>query len=206
MKVKICGITRPEEAEYAARSGADFIGINFSPRSRRVVSIPLAIKIASACKEGGAEPVGIFVDETADQLISICEQVGLTSVQLHGETARKSLAYILKRFSIFYAISVEKSGNCLKNEEFSPEITPLYDYLKGGSGESFDWRVFSPPKNSSWMLAGGLNPGNVAEAIALLRPYGVDVASGVEYPGSVRKDPVLIKTFIKIAKESDEAL
>ena len=110
MKVKICGMTHPDDAEYAARLGADYIGIIFADRSRRKVSLAVAKCIADVSKKAGAEPVGVFVDQTADQIASICEQTGINTVQLHGATSQQALHAILGHYSIIYAISVEKNG------------------------------------------------------------------------------------------------
>ena len=110
MKVKICGMTHPDDAEYAARLGADYIGIIFADRSRRRVSLPVAKSIADRSRKANAEPVGVFVDQTADQIISICTHTGINTVQLHGATSQKALHAILGYYSIIYAISAEKNG------------------------------------------------------------------------------------------------
>jgi 2,5-diamino-6-(5-phospho-D-ribosylamino)pyrimidin-4(3H)-one isomerase/dehydratase len=195
MKVKICGVTHPEDAEYAAHLGADYIGIIFADRSMRKVTLPVAKSIADVCRKEGAEPIAVFVDETAEQIASICEQTGIKTVQLHGAISQQALQALLGHYSIIYAISVEKKVEALPNT-----VIPLYD-SEGGTGLSFDWMTFSPPQNRFWMLAGGLTADNVAEAIALLKPDGVDVATGVEVPHTRRKDPLLVKAFIQAAKE-----
>lgn len=204
MKVKICGMTHPDDAEYAARLGADYIGIIFADRSRRKVSLAVAKCIADVSKKAGAEPVGVFVDQTADQIASICEQTGINTVQLHGATSQQALHAILGHYSIIYAISVEKNGITSQTQTLPISVIPLYDNSNGGTGVPFDWMAFSPPKNTCWMLAGGLNAENVADAIALLKPNGVDVATGVEFPNTTRKDPILVKAFIQAAKNVKE--
>lgn len=200
MKVKICGMTHPDDAEYAARLGADYIGIIFADRSRRKVLLPVAKYIADVSKKAGAEPVGVFVDQTADQIASICEQTGINTVQLQGATSRQALQDILGHYSIIYAISIEKNGMTNQAQTLPISVIPLYDNSNGGTGVPFDWMAFSPPKRTCWMLAGGLNADNVAEAIALLKPSEVDVATGVEFPNSTRKNPILVKAFIQAAK------
>lgn len=206
MKVKICGLTHPDDAEYAARFGADYIGIIFADRSRRRVSLPVAMSIVEGVKRANAEPVGVFVDQTADQIISICKQTGINTVQLHGAIARQALPVLLDHYSIIYAMSVEKNGVISQAQTLPTTVMPLYDYSNGGTGIPFDWRAFSPPKNTHWVLAGGLNADNVAEAIALLKPNGVDAATGVEFPNSTRKDPILVKAFIQAAKNVKETI
>ncbi len=193
-------MTDLNDAIYAADLGADYIGIILSSYSKRHVSISVAEKIASAAKEGGAEPVAVFVDETAEQIISVCKQIGIKRVQLHGPISRKSYSELPKDFSIVYTISVKGNSISCSTETLDRPVTLLFDSSPGGSGKPFDWMQFSPPKSCDWILAGGLNPQNVQEAIQLLKPQGVDVASGVEFKNSIRKDPELVKAFIKAAK------
>lgn len=200
MKVKICGVTHPGDAEYAACSGADYIGIIFAEQSRRKVSLPVAKGIAEATREAGAEPVGVFADQAADQIISICEKTGIDTIQLHGAASQQALHALLGCYSIIHAIFVEKNGIPLQAQTLPSSVIPLYDNSNGGKGAPFDWKAFSPPKNTYWILAGGLNAVNVAEAIALLKPNGVDVATGVEFFNETRKDPILVKAFIEAAK------
>lgn len=173
MKVKICGITHPEDALHAAKCGADYIGIIFAKTSKRCVTPEQAVAIAKAAREGGAEPVGVFVDAGSDVIKAVCKRAKISTVQLYGES------------------------------EYPEGLGQLYvvDGENPGSGKTFNWKKFSPPQDIRWMLAGGLNPDNVAAAIRLLKPYGVDVASGVEKPGSTRKDPQLVAAFIQNAKE-----
>ncbi len=202
MKVKICGITHPQDAEYAVGLGADYIGIIFAESSKRKVGVRTAKEISLVAISAGAEPVGVFANETPDEIISVCKETGIFRVQLHGEISRQAVHYLHDYLSIIYTIPVEKNGILLQNESLPPTVTILYDSLKAGSGETFEWADFSPPGNFRWILAGGLNPDNVATAIALLNPYGVDVATGVEYPNTTRKDPALVKAFIHAANLS----
>ena len=200
MKIKICGITNVSDAEFAAIEGADYIGINFSLLSKRCVSINLGSEIAKAAFEHGTEPVAIFVDESLEDIIKICQSTNIKTLQLHGDASRSYFKYLINHFSIFYAQDVCADGllaqsNCL-NLQAAEAVLPLYDYFKAGSGKSFDWNIFTPPEKMRWILAGGLNAGNVCEAITLLKPYGVDVASGVEN-GNRTKDPVLVRKFIQ---------
>lgn len=206
MKVKICGMTHPADAEYAALSGADYIGIIFSDISKHKVSLPLAQDIAYAARQAGAEPIGVFIDETASQIALICEKTGIHWIQLHGPIPQQDLPLLLGHYSIIYTLSVQKNGSLSHPMELPDSMTLLYDTLKGGTGIPFDWKTFSPPTNRCWILAGGLNPNNVEEAITLLQPHGVDVASGVEFPHTIRKDPALVKAFIQTAKQLKEKL
>ena len=204
MKVKICGITHPEDAEYAAHIGADYIGMIFADRSKRKVSLSVAKDIVEASKNLGGEPVGIFMNQTADEIASICEQTGLKTLQLHGTISQQALFILSRKYCILYAISGDKGGSVCPTHHLPSSVILLYDNSTAGSGVPFHWMTFSPPKNRCWMLAGGLTPENVAEAIALLNPYGVDVATGVEFPNSARKDPLLLTAFIQAAKSVQE--
>ncbi len=196
MKVKICGVTHPEDALHAASCGADFIGIIFAKKSKRRVSIAQAQAIAKAARQGGAETVGVFVDETLEDIVSACKESGINIVQLHGKGAQKCLSQLLPMFTVIYAVTPNEV-HTLPNH-----VTLLVDSSNPGSGECLDWKAFLPPKDIPWILAGGLKPDNVAEAIRILHPHGVDVASGVEMQGSTRKDPFIVEAFITKSKES----
>ena len=212
MKVKICGITHPDDAVHAAHSGADFIGMLFSDFSKRRVSIDLAKDIVNAILQTSAIPVGVFVNETADEIISICEQTQISIVQLHGSISKSAVYELPKSYSIYYAVPVMRNGKVLEEISLPAGTIPIYDYYKGssevgsgtvsggGSGQSFDWTGFSPPQDQ-WILAGGLTPDNLKEALSILNPYGVDVCSGVEAQNSVRKDPSRVNDFIISAKQ-----
>lgn len=198
MKVKICGVTHPDDAAHAARMGADYVGIIFSSVSKRNVTPIMGKAIADAAKEAGAEPVGVFVDETADAIFSLCEKTGITRIQLHGERPRASLLPLREYYRIIYAVPVNLDGSFL--HDIPDGVALLFDSMSGGTGMAFDWRAFSPPPSSEWMLAGGLTPHTVANAVTILRPHGVVVAGGVEYDGSTRKDPRLVQAFIQEAR------
>ncbi len=199
MRVKICGVTEEGDASFAASHGADYVGIIFATGSKRAVSPTKAKDIVLAARSYGAEPVAVFVDESIEQIISSCALADIRTIQLHKRRKIEEILLLQKHFSLFYAIAVEEDG---LSEEIPSGVIPLFDAKNGGSGRPFDWKRFSPPKDRPWFLAGGLNPENVSLAIALLDPYGVDVASGVEYPSSIRKDPLLVEAFIRTAKEA----
>lgn len=193
MKVKICGVTHPEDAEFAAQAGADYIGLVFCPLSKRHVSLQTAKTIAQKAQQNGAEPVAVFTEHTLEDMHLICQETGIQTVQLHGTLAKEAALSLIKDYAVIYNISFPADEPSLPDS-----IIRLYDAPEPGSGTPFAWHTFTPP-SSIWMLAGGLTPQNVAVAIALLKPYGVDVATGVEYPGSARKDPALVQAFIHAA-------
>ncbi|NGX37066.1 MAG: N-(5'-phosphoribosyl)anthranilate isomerase [Chlamydiae bacterium] len=204
MKVKICGITDPEDAKHAARCGADYIGIIFARSSKRCVSLSQGRQIARIARKEGAEPVGIFADETADEIFSICRTCEIKTIQLHGEISQKAFLTLRPHFFIIYAVFVESDGTILPGQNIPPGPILLFDSPKGGSGKSFAFEDLSLPKDCECFLAGGLNPNNISRAIELLNPDGVDVASGVEYASNIRKDPELIENFIQAAKKIEE--
>ncbi len=175
MKVKICGVTHPDDAFYAASCGAEYIGIIFAERSKRRVDRAQAREIAQAAREGGCQPVAVFADTTLEDAIAVCMQTEIMLAQLQGH-----LQQILHPHTILFSV---------------------FDSPQPGSGVCFDWNAFTPPQNIPWMLAGGLNPDNVKKAIHLLHPHAVDVATGVEIMGSTRKDSILVRAFIDNAKE-----
>lgn len=188
MKIKICGITTAEDALYSARAGADFIGFLLWPGSKRCVSLDTAREIMAAARAGGAEPVGVFFDEPLDQICRIAEELGLKTVQAHAFLSDhpKGLNFIFAQPSLSAS---------------QPECDwLLFDNAKPGSGKTFDWASFTAPRGRKWMLAGGLSPENVGEAIAKLRPTGVDVSSGVASTDARRKDFEKVKQFINNAR------
>lgn len=194
MQVKICGVTHPDDAFAAARLGADYVGIIFAELSKRKVAPSLAKEIAKAIRDAGAEPIAVFAEQTAEHIETLCEAININTVQLHGAISKQACHRLIKKYTIFYALTV--------NEHKIPEgVIPLYDKHQGGSGQTFDWDLFNPPSNRKWILAGGLNPQNVKKAIKLLHPDIVDVSTGVEIPGQIRKDHNLIAAFIQNAKE-----
>jgi phosphoribosylanthranilate isomerase len=197
-------MTHPDDAQYAAQCGADYIGIILTKRSKRYVTPTVAQAIAQQAKINGAEPIAVFTEESADEILDICQKACINSVQLHGETSRQAADKLLKIFKVFYAIPVEHNGSYSFSFTIPEGVTPLFDTLKGGTGNPYDWVAFKKvqPKQP-WILAGGLNQHNINSAIQLLQPYCVDVSSGVEYPHELRKNPELVKAFIQAAKNKE---
>ena len=217
-RIKICGITNPEDAILAVDAGADAIGLNFYSGSKRGINFQAGKKIASAVEKPCLK-VGVFVNQTADDLNLIADTVGLDAVQLHGDQPPSYLLDVERRFPIVRVFRVDASGfikikvdllMCAKMGR-SPDAV-LIDAVApgefGGTGQQLDWSTltnraellnFDRTDPVRLILAGGLTPENVAEAIQLVRPYGVDVASGVEVsPG--RKDAEKVKAFVAEAK------
>jgi phosphoribosylanthranilate isomerase len=201
VKVKVCGITNQRDAEAAAVYGADALGFVFAPSPRRLAP-QLAKKIVKALGPF-ISSVGVFVNEKPSEIMAIVEEVGLTAVQLHGDESAASLKKI-SGVRVIKAFRVAKTVDLYEVRGYSPDAF-LFDAkvegAYGGTGNSFDWKIMKNfDGKAPFILSGGLNPSNVREAIAVARPYAVDVSSGVErQPGT--KDADLIKEFIKNAKQ-----
>ena len=198
--VKICGVTRPEDAEAAVEAGADFIGLNFWPRSRRALTIDAAIAVAAAIP-GDVKKVGVFVNAPAPTVHETATRVGLDLVQLHGDEDA-AFARALGRPYI-RAVRVGSERDLAAIEDFDTELilldTPSAGY--GGSGKTFDWSLARAARRfgRKLLLAGGLDADNVAQAVRDVRPYAVDVAGGVEAAPGI-KDKDKLRRFIDAAK------
>lgn len=184
--VKICGVTREEDAYYAGVAGADYIGLIFSPRSPRNIDEKLGALIADAARKSHAQPVAVFTDATTQEMERITDLLGINIIQLHSEYAIEQ-GKPLQNTRIFVN---PKSYNGINDQE---------DYILFDSKDNNFGPLF-PGRNKRWFLAGGLNPKNVEIAIKTYRPPGVDVASGVESSVGI-KDKGLVNEFIRLAKD-----
>ncbi|KAH0453507.1 hypothetical protein IEQ34_017831 [Dendrobium chrysotoxum] len=200
--VKMCGITSAKDAEFAAQSGASLIGMILWPKSKRSVSVSTAKEISVAARNNGAEPVGVFVDDDLDTMLRASDAANLEFLQLHGDGSRAALPQLLSTKRVIYVLHADEEGMLLNNvttEDSSLIDWVLVDSAKGGSGKGFNWQKFQVPSISSkhgWLLAGGLHPDNVCEAIVTLRPDGVDVSSGICDTNGIQKDPLRISSFM----------
>ena len=221
--VKICGTTSAEDAALAVEAGADALGFVFWEGSPRRVTPEAARAIVAGLPEK-VEKIGVFVDEDIERVWQVVEEAGLTGVQFHGhETPRLMKRFLYRgrlddesrtqRTWVFKAIPVGgEPYSALRYVNGAEEVLKgvLLDSgggrAPGGTGKAFDWAaaqgfVLELGQRFRLVLAGGLKPENVAKAITLLHPWGVDVVSGVEKePG--RKDPARMKAFVQAAKES----
>jgi phosphoribosylanthranilate isomerase len=198
-RIKFCGITNLDDAERAVAAGAWAIGLIFWPRSPRRCEPGAAVEVAAAVKRR-VEVAGVFVNATLDHVAETAEAVGLTMLQLHGdegpaycaEAARRTGAKVIK------AVRVRSGADVQALSSFHTDYHLLDSYtagVPGGTGETFAWEIARAHRGKIPMiLSGGLHPGNVADAIAAVRPFAVDVASGTEASPGV-KDPDKLRAF-----------
>ncbi|KKK37777.1 N-(5'-phosphoribosyl)anthranilate isomerase [Mesobacillus campisalis] len=202
MKVKICGIKTAEAALHAAAAGADALGFVFAPSKRQIT--PGEAKAIIQELPEAVWKVGVFVNEPPEKVASIAELAGLTHIQLHGEESPGDYMKIGRPLIKAYSIR-DKEDITIIDYETSDYVlldSPPATY-KGGNGMSFDWNVASGAKRGrNVILAGGLDPDNVQTAIDKVRPFMVDVSSGVETEG--KKDLRKIGRFIEIAKAGED--
>ncbi|KAL4452784.1 hypothetical protein ABPG75_008446 [Micractinium tetrahymenae] len=213
--VKICGVTNSEDAEAAAAAGAHLIGMILWPRAKRSVGGSVAAGIAAAARRHGAEPVGVFVDEDAATIERVCAETGVRIAQLHGDGARAAVPHLSPDLSVVYVLHADKAGNVQTPLPPAGSRQPqwlIVDGLQGGSGEAFDWRQLrtqaaglAPHSSHGWLLAGGLTPDSVADAIATAGPTGVDVSSGVCGPDGLKKDLRKVQQYCSSALAAFEA-
>jgi phosphoribosylanthranilate isomerase len=202
-RVKICGITRLEDAELAASLGAWALGFILWPGSKRAVEEAVAAGIARRVRRR-VELVGVFVNPTLDEVAHAVDGIGLTHVQLHGDEGPSFAAEVARRTGakVIKAARVAGGADLQALERFHIDFHLLdtaVEGVRGGSGRSWDWSLAAQRRSKVPMiLSGGLTPENVAEGIAAVRPYAVDVASGVEAEPGV-KDPAKLEAFFTVA-------
>ncbi len=197
--IKICGVTSAKDAAMAAELGADAIGINFWPRSKRYVDPADAGPILAAIPAGVLK-VGVFVNASAEDVGRHVFGLGLDRAQLHGDETAADYATV-DPLCIVRAIRVRDAGSFAAEAGWAPALW-LYDaHVEGfgGGGVPAPWPLIAERARRPFLLAGGLTPANVAEAIAATRPDGVDVASGVERAPGV-KDAAKVAAFIAAAR------
>jgi phosphoribosylanthranilate isomerase len=220
--IKICGNTSLEDAQLAVEAGADAVGFVFAPSPRRVTAAEAAAIVRHL--PATVEKIGVFVDTPLDEIYSVVRECGLTGVQLHFDAKPELPAKLRKLLGqplrILRVVHFDAEAAKLINEQVAghdqnPHINAVMVDSRtatavGGTGAAFDWTIarktlFQNAKaRKRRVAAGGLNPENVAEAIATLRPWGVDVVSGVESaPG--KKDPEQVREFVARAKAANRA-
>jgi phosphoribosylanthranilate isomerase len=217
--VKICGMTNLEDALTAVEAGADAVGFVFYGKSPRNISVEVAREIVEKLPES-VEKVGVFVNECEDSICAVADEAGLTAVQLHGDDEDPHVADLVAgrrpHLKILAAISMHHPSPVGWASVWNPDVVNTFlidsgDSSKhGGTGEAFDWRASLRTLDEirrfgQLVVAGGLTAENVAEAIAILKPWGLDVASGVEArPG--KKDPEKVRAFVKAVRDADRKM
>lgn len=203
-RVKICGITRPQDAVAAARLGVDAIGLVFYAKSPRHVSIEQAQAICKSLP-GFVSVVSLFMNADADQVKQVLQQVPIDLIQFHGtETADYCRAFGRPYIK---AVGMADQTDLQTHLETYPDARGLLldshtTGAAGGTGETFDWDSIPESMRRTIILAGGLNPGNVADAILKVRPYAVDLSSGVESAPGI-KDAQLMTQLMNEVKRVD---
>jgi phosphoribosylanthranilate isomerase len=198
--VKICGITSEADALLCVSFGADAVGFMFAPSSRQI-SLQLAGDIAKRLPPE-ILTVGVFRDEAPQRVVEKVQRAGLGAAQLHGHESAQETAWIRARLPVVIKAFPAGDRTISRFAEFGADYV-LIDGQNPGSGEVFDWRLAEGVADPTRLIvSGGLRPDNVAQAVAHLHPYGVDVSTGVESaPG--RKDPLKLHEFIVNARAAE---
>jgi phosphoribosylanthranilate isomerase len=205
LKVKVCGLTRVEDVQAATSAGADVIGFVFTA-SPRQISIEKAIELCGYVPEGVLR-VGLFLGQNRSEIEHVIRAVPLDVLQFHGnETEQFCRVFNMPWLK---AVAMENAESVSKAErEFPGAMGLLLDShakgKQGGSGKQFDWSLSSTVAKPIW-LAGGLNADNVKKAIRTVKPYAVDVSSGVESEPGI-KDAARMKAFVKAVREAENEL
>lgn len=204
-KIKICGITNAQDANWVSALGCEYIGLNFVAASPRKISVANAAKITSALPPF-VKSIGVFANVTLNEIIKTLKKVSLSGVQLHGDESPEFCSQLkdnLKSNVLIKTFRIRENWDPKVIEPYEPVCDFfLFDAFKedslGGTGEAFNWDAllgFSSPR--PFFLAGGLTPENVTAAVTKVNPYAVDVASGVE-SSPRRKDFEKMKAFVQV--------
>lgn len=207
-KIKICGVTLPDDATRVAAAGIELIGLNFWPRSKRYLAPERAPIVAAAARAattapGGILVVGVFVNAALAEIAALARDVPLDVIQLHGDESPDEVAAVAQATgrAVWKAVAAGGPRDIERLDSWPVDAilldTPAVG--RGGSGKTFDWNLAREVRRSSparkLVLAGGLDPGNVGAAIDAVDPWAVDVASGVESAPGI-KDPGKLAAFV----------
>lgn len=200
--IKICGVTSVADAEHVVAAGADAMGLNFVPSSKRKVTLEQARELVAAVA-GRLEVVAVVADPSDDLVQQLRHGLGIEWLQLHGSEDAARTAELLPH--AFKAVAIASADDARSATAFPGErllVDTKVAGSSGGTGQVFEWRLVEELcRVRNLILAGGLTASNVARAVRELAPFGVDVASGVELsPG--RKDPELVSAFVEAARSS----
>jgi phosphoribosylanthranilate isomerase len=199
--IKICGITSVEDAELAIDAGADALGVNLIPTSKRAVDIEMLATLLAAARDR-VEIVAVVADETAGALSRLRSANAIRWLQLHGDEPPDALSPLLPH--AYKAIGIENAADVTRAQAYPGErllVDAKVAGALGGTGTRFDWDLVRALCGERQLIvAGGLNADNVADAVLALAPFGVDVASGVESGNPRRKDPDKVRRFVQAAR------
>ena len=199
--IKVCGITNPEDAVFAATHGATAIGMIFYPGSPRCVSVPQAARISAALPPGVSR-VGVFVNQSPEMILKIAAEARLDIAQLHGDEPPALLAALgkLRTWKVFRVGAEFDASAAARYHCEALFLDTATETAYGGSGETFAWeKALEVKQHGRVILAGGLDGSNVGGAIALVSPYGVDASSRLEsQPG--RKDHAKVRAYLDAAR------
>ncbi len=209
-RVKVCGITRTGDLQEAVNAGADAVGFVFAPSPRQVTREE-ASRMARMLPPL-VSAVGVFVNEAAETVERVVRDCGLAAAQLHGDEPPDYCEDLrVRNIRVIKAVRMRDRGSLGALEQYGGVDAFLLDSfagdLRGGSGTAFDWQLASGAARCRrpLIVAGGLTPSNVGEAVLKLRPFGVDVSSGVEAaPG--RKDAVMVRGFLRAVRVAEEEI
>jgi phosphoribosylanthranilate isomerase len=199
MFVKVCGTTNEEDALLAVAMGADAVGFIFAPSTRQVA--PGLVRDIVRRLPPEVVTVGVFRDALPESVVKIVNNIGLRAAQLHGKETPEQTAYVRERVPLVIKAFAAGDPRIRRASEYKADMVML-DAPSPGSGQVFDWRLAEGvPDGCRLLLAGGLNTGNVADAIAQVHPWGVDVVTGVEAePG--HKDPRALRAFVQAVRDA----
>ena len=202
-KIKVCGLTREEDAVFAANAGADFLGFIFVPSTPRYVEPEKAAAMAAAVRNDGKSPkfVGVFRDASSDYIKEIASMVGLDMIQLHGSETDDDIQNLG-----IPVIKTLRVGDTLPDTHGTPNagwfLFDTYDERRsGGTGRRFDWSLLALyERTKPFFLSGGLSPDNAVAAISLVRPDGVDISSGLESAPGVKDHEKIARLFERVRR------
>lgn len=202
VQVKICGITNLRDARAAAAAGADFLGFVFYKKSPRCITPQKARRLIARLPRG-IRKVGVFVNEDKERVKAVVEACGLDLVQFHG-TETPAYVNAFKGYRVIKAVRVKGRRSLESLGRYRADLFLFDTYRKGrfgGTGERFSWRLLAPlaKKRMRFIVSGGLTPENVAGLLGVLKPFAVDVSSGVEKSHG-KKDHGRVEKFIKTVK------
>ncbi len=202
-RVKICGTTNVSDALSAAEAGADAIGLIFAPVSKRRIEAAAARQISLAVGPGVGR-VGVFLDQTLEDVLRLADAARLSAVQIHDRYRDAEWAELASFYPVVRVVRPAELGQ-VEIPAPGSAITLMLDAPQPGSGQPLDWPALAPEFPAGSWLAGGLGPSNVAQAISALHPAGVDAVSALEVrPG--QKDPALVRAFVEAVRRADAQL